>query len=238
MHNLLILESSLPYPVAHGGFLRVFNLMRELSRTHECHLVVLAEIEPVPEPLKRVFRTCRFFPAPPIAKSWRRFFASTSDRFWAPSAPEFFRHTVQSLQRLIDALHIDTVVATSIYVAEFLRPLRNVGKVVDACDCLTLAHERANQYGVPARGMDPRGIADRLDFSRVRRIEAGLTRHADLVTTVSPRIRHGYGPSTVTARKPFRCCPTGCRWSFSEPAVTPRCKSGPSCSGGVGLSSQ
>lgn len=188
MRNLLILESSLPYPLSHGGFIRVFNLVRELSRHHECHLAVLRETESVPAPLRRIFHSFRFFPPPtsPAGKSWRRFFWTANDRFWEQSVPEFFRDTVDTLQDMIESRDIDTVLATSMYVAEFLRPLRNVAKVVDACDCLTLARERAELYGVEARGIDPRRFADRLDFQRIRRTEAGLTRYADLVTTVSP----------------------------------------------------
>jgi glycosyltransferase involved in cell wall biosynthesis len=203
MRNLLFLESSLPFPISHGGFLRVFNLARELSGRRECHLAVLAAPEPVPEPLRRIFRSVRFFPPPSPGKSWHRLFRATSDRYWEPSSPEFFHDTVGSLRELIETHDIDTVLATSIYVAEFLRPLQGVGKVVDACDCLTLARERAASYGVEAKGMDPRGIAEQLDSHLIRRIESGLTRHADLVTTVSPvdqaRLRslNGYRPEAI-----------------------------------------
>jgi glycosyltransferase involved in cell wall biosynthesis len=186
MRNLLILESNLPYPVSHGGVLRMFNLARELSRHHTCHLAVFKEAEPIAEPLRPIFRSFRFFPPPRSEKTWRHLFRSTKDRFWKPSFPDFFRTTVDSLQDLIESHDIDTVLAASIHVSEFLRPLQHVGKVVDACDCLTLAHERAALYGISGGWMDPRREGERLDFHRIRRIESGLTRYADLVTTISP----------------------------------------------------
>jgi glycosyltransferase involved in cell wall biosynthesis len=203
VRSLLFLESDLPFPISNGGLLRVFNLARELSRHHECHLAVFKAEEPVPAPLGPIFRSVRFFPPPKPAWSWRRWFQAPDDRYWELAAPDFFRDTSRSLRELIEVRRIDTVLAASIYLAEFLRPLRGVAKVVDACDCLTLARERSTSYGVEAKGLEPRGFAEQLDFPRIRRIEAGLTRHADLVTTVSPadqaRLRslNGYRPEAI-----------------------------------------
>ena len=65
--NILVVSAVLPYPLYSGGQIRLYNLLRILSRDHSIHLVAYIRDESEKKYLKKSFFLCEC----PYRISWK-----------------------------------------------------------------------------------------------------------------------------------------------------------------------
>jgi glycosyltransferase involved in cell wall biosynthesis len=130
----------------------------------------------------------------------------SDEAFWRRAYPAAFAALMAELQALIHRLDISVVVATDLWLAEFIADLRGVRRVVDDCDCLWLTMQRQMRVtAVPLRERP----AMWLHTYRVGRHESGLTSRVELVTTVSPVDRNVLQRRSRTRRAAVHLVPNG-----------------------------
>jgi glycosyltransferase involved in cell wall biosynthesis len=220
MPNLLALETEPPCPSGTGQPPRIFHLLRELSRRYACHLALLHESVPLPGRLLRTLRTARFLPPRQRNRpAWHRLFPSAEPR---GSLAETRDEVLLGVRELIKSEAIDTVLTSSPEVAELIGPLPEVGRVVDVGHCLTLDQEREVCAGISLAASGAARWAEALEFRRTRRLEARLTRNADLVTTSCPAHQNRLRTLNAYRDEAIQIVPDGVAAEFLEdPDATP-----------------
>lgn len=184
--RILFVKKQLPYPVNHGGHLRVINLARKLGECYRCDLAVFDD---EPQALKTVSESDLFesiLTLKPVggSRSWRRLLRTDNGHRLQYTYPEHFRAAIDTLSDYIRNKKVDAVIASNLNVAEYVARLTGVTRIVDDFDCLTLTMER--QYRVERAAMSRKQrLSYWLELGRVRRQESRLNSDFDLVTTIA-----------------------------------------------------
>lgn len=189
MAKILFLSERMPWPVEHGASLRVLNLANELSKCHDCNLVIFSEAPDSSENSENVARLNIFSDIKSIecikTRSWQRHFRFSDDNFLRLSSQLEFDGIVNFLNEYINLHDIDIVIVMGIFVAEFLNGICNVKKVVDDCDSRTLSAERNYQVYKSTLSYFNK-LKYFIDFIRIKNQESKLACKCDLITTISP----------------------------------------------------
>jgi glycosyltransferase involved in cell wall biosynthesis len=185
--SILVLSDRLPYPLVHGAALRVYHMARELGRLHECHLVSTGTDLSCLEALRQtgVFRSITTLAGPPMQRSIGRHWRLTNEHLQRAAYPAYYRTMLQELGDLVVRWRVEVVIATTLELSEYIRPLRGVRKVVDDCDCHSLTIERQLQSKHVAPRW-PQRFSRLIHLRRTRAQEGHLLGWADMVSTVSP----------------------------------------------------
>lgn len=187
MTRILVISRGIPWPLANGYALRIYQLAKHLQPSDACHLACLeADASKLTE-LERneVFESITLLPELPARKHWRRLLRRDGNRDYHRLAyPDHFRTAVGMLQDVVDRHHIDIVVSYGVLCEEFMRPLRGARKLLDQCDCGTLTIERdlAVRQGLSRR--ERHRWLQRL--REVMATESKLVDRCDHVTAISP----------------------------------------------------
>ncbi|HBN25995.1 MAG TPA: hypothetical protein DD405_00800, partial [Desulfobacteraceae bacterium] len=144
MANILVIANRLPYPLNHGGSLRIFNLDYQLSQKHNCYLAAFDRNSEQLKPFQKkgVFKTITLLPVHKGRKRFRRYLRLTNENFVKLSSQKYFNNIIKKIENLLKNHNIDIVVAVTLELSEFIEPLQGVKKIVDDCDCRTLTFER------------------------------------------------------------------------------------------------
>ncbi|MEA3410203.1 MAG: glycosyltransferase [Pseudomonadota bacterium] len=188
MSRVLFLTKVLPFPLSHGGALRVFHLGRELARDHECFLatfggqdsLALAELKS-----REIYREILPLEPPSGFSSALRHFRLSEADLNRLGRPEHYKRTIRVLEAFIEKHRIDVVIAVALHMAEYITSLKGVTRVVDDFDCNTLTLERELAPILNGK-RNVRYLKSALQLRRIRRQEARLSSTYDLVTTISP----------------------------------------------------
>jgi len=188
MSRVLFLTKVLPYPLSHGGALRVFHLSRELGKDHECFLATFGGQDAsalIELRSKNIYKEILLLDPPSGFSSLRRHFRLSESDLNRLGRPEHYRKTIRILDEFIRKSRIEAVIAVALHMSEYINPLHGVTRIVDDFDCnsLTLQRElapilngkRSLQY-----------LKSSLQLRRIMRQEARLSSTYDLVTTISP----------------------------------------------------
>ena len=190
MASVLVLASRLPYPLRHGGTLRIFHISRQIAMKHHCVLAALAEDDENRPALEgtEVFDHIDLIPPRPARNPASRRHLRLSERHICRlSYPRYYRFVVSRLSELIQEHQPDIVLCFFAPESEFILPFNGAKRIVDDCDSQTLALERRISL---QHAREPiKRLASRLYLSRVKAAEKRLAEDFDLVTTVSPADR-------------------------------------------------
>jgi glycosyltransferase involved in cell wall biosynthesis len=109
--NILVIAPFMPWPLAHGGRIRLYHLVRELARQHRVTLVALAE-EPAADtaPLEEFCRVVTVPHQPGFLPAFWRFLAGPRpynvERFASPRLTATIRRLLESER--FDLVHLET----------------------------------------------------------------------------------------------------------------------------------
>jgi glycosyltransferase involved in cell wall biosynthesis len=185
--NLLILSKDLPYPLDNGHTLRVFHPCCQLARQHTCILVSFGEKTPHLAELERknIFKKVYLIEPAPQVKSLLRHFRWSNKDFVKLSAPQYHKQVVTLLQTLVQRHAIDVVLTFPAILTEFVDPLKNVRKIADSCDCITLTYERL--FAHQKKGMSAlMRMSSWLSLQRFKNFEKKLPESHDSIVSISP----------------------------------------------------
>lgn len=211
MPKILFVTARIPYPLSHGGALRVFNLSRELGRYNECYLACIGRGEPgaLDALLEQgVYKDIHVLPVPRRCSSFKRFFRSSEGDLNRLGRPAYFAYVAGKLQDIVHELEVEVVIAVTLQMAEFVVPLTGVSKIIDDYDCVTLTMER-EMSAAKSQASLTRRLMNRLQLARVRRQESGLTQLFDAVTTISPADHEALGILNRQHRESIHVIPNG-----------------------------
>jgi len=185
--NILILSRDLPYPLHWGNTLRMFHPCREMAKRHTCILVTFGDQTPYVQELRdqKVFKEITVIQETSKKPSFKRHFRGSDLNFMKLSAPDFYNDTVRVLEDKVQRHHIDVVISWPSILTEFVAPLRNVRKIADSCDCITLTQERQFRHHSHHLSLKQKGIAW-LALQRSKRFEKILPLKHDYVVSISP----------------------------------------------------
>lgn len=187
MANILVLSKDLPFPLHSGNTLRIFHPCREMAKHHTCVLVTFGSQTRYVQELRdqKVFKEITVLSPPNEHPSLKRHFRGSDLNFVKLSVPEFYRATVAVLKEQVRRHHIDVVIAWPAILTEFVEPLKNVRKIADSCDCITLTQERYFRHRSAHLSIKDKGIAW-LALLRSKNFEKALAQKHDYVVSISP----------------------------------------------------
>lgn len=179
--NILIISSFLPYPLHNGGSVRLYNLIKHMSKIHQITLICEKRPNQSSEDIKEVEKICERVITVPRHKQWSlRNILKTG----ISSNPFLITgHTSMEMKRAIndellvkkyDLIHIETF-----YVMQNL-PETTLPTVLVEHNIEYLIYERYAQK--TAFFMRPLLM---LDVSKLKRVEKQTWGHASVVVTVS-----------------------------------------------------
>jgi len=185
--NILILSRDLPYPLHWGNTLRMFHPCREMAKRHTCTLVTFGDQTPYVQELRdqKVFNEITVIPEASKKPSFKRHFRGSDLNFMKLSSPDFYKATVRVLEDKVQRHHIDVVISWPSILTEFVTPLRNVRKIADSCDCITLTQERQFRHYRQHLSLKQRGKAW-IALQRSKRFEKILPLKHDFIVSISP----------------------------------------------------
>lgn len=189
--RILIVTTSLPYPPASGGALRVYGIIRGLHDAgHQMSLIAFGDPEkPVDAPLSEVCEEIEIVPSPPPrarSERIRDIFLSNQPDI----AKRLYSDTfVQKLLALIDANDYDLIQFEAIEAACYLPIVKQHGTSAKLCfDTFNAEAELQRTIFQIDLQTPSRWLAAAYSFVQSRRIaryEGDLCRTADLVIAVS-----------------------------------------------------
>ncbi len=210
MANVLILYDALPFPVNHGGRLRVYHLSAALSGANKCYLAAFAinqeQLDAVSS--QGIYEDILLLPLAPEKPSVIRHLRLSNAHLIEASHPTYYRHIVVMLNNYIRQHAIDISIAGDLHLAEYLRGLTVRKRVVDDFDCHSLTMER--EYGVSGNEWSMvHKFLYKVALHRTRGQEGGLTKWCDLVTTISEPDKKRLAALSKTCRNVFAVVPNG-----------------------------
>lgn len=151
--NILFLSRWFPFPADNGSKIRVFNLLRQLSRRHTVDLVSFTAGEPIHQAMAELQRYCRtvkttpFRPFKPNRLTALMGYFSTLPR----SVIDMYD---QKMQRLIiqtarEGNH-QLVIASELDMAIYAQPLRGMVKIIEEAELASL-YEQSLNAAAPAQ---------------------------------------------------------------------------------------
>ncbi len=186
MAKILFITQGVPWPIEHGGALRIINLAKQLALYHDCYLLSFSNDDNLVSHVAglNIFKGIKTTPNLK-PRSWLRHVRVNDDRFYELSSPVEFKNTIDFVEGYIRDESMDIVIAMGIFVAEFAAKIRNVKKLLDDWDCRTLAAERDFQVYKSSMSAISK-VKYLLDIYRIKNQESKITETFDLVTTISP----------------------------------------------------
>ena len=168
--KILLITPRLPYPPYRGDKLKIFNLLKRLSREHTIHLVSFIEKKNELEYLPHLRPYCAAIDVVPLRRwqSYVKCFLGLFSRW--PLQVHYFRS--QRMRRLLTEIgarhHFDIVHTHLIRMAPYTAALRHNAKVLDLTDAVSLYLQR-----FWAREKNPvMKFLLKLELDRVRRYES------------------------------------------------------------------
>jgi glycosyltransferase involved in cell wall biosynthesis len=176
-----------PYLRPDGGALRTFHLSRELAARYPCHLATFSPPDDAEQVLleSRVFRSITHLPTPQGRPSALRHLRASDKHYWRRTYASGFAGARARLQELVRELDVSIVVATDVWLAEFVATLEGIPRIVDVCDSVWLTLQRQMRIDGGAGSWRER-LGARLHAARMGRLEGSLTSRVELVTAVAP----------------------------------------------------
>jgi polysaccharide biosynthesis protein PslH len=214
--KILFLTSRFPYPPVRGDKIRVFNLIRELSKNHEIVLATFAEPDDgryYTSLLKYVRRIERvsFKKTKAYLNAGLGLFSKKPLQVSYYSSPEMR----QAVAKLVEEEQPDIIHAHLIRMAPYAAPYPEVPKVLDICDSMTLNYERFLMYR-----RDLTSLLYRLEKGRTKRYEGLIPLEFDVSLVISPHDRDfilGLCPDAE-----LEIVPMGVDFTFFKPVSTKR----------------
>ncbi len=183
--KILFLTSRFPYPPFRGDKLRVFNLIREMSKKHEIVLATFAEPEDgryYADLLKYVKRIERvsFNKKSAYLNAGLGLFSKNplQVRYYAS------KEMRQTVAKLMEEERPDVIHAHLIRMASYAEPYPEIPKVLDLCDSMTLNYERFLLYR-----RDLMSLVYRLEKVRTKSYEGLIPLEFDVSLVISPHDR-------------------------------------------------
>jgi sugar transferase (PEP-CTERM/EpsH1 system associated) len=182
--KILIVTPEWPYPLNQGGRIRMFNVIKQLAKSHEIHLISVT-LQPLMtghhDALTPFCASLRIVPQP--SASWRiPFRVAKSILTRKPFV--VFKHLPKELPRVVDTMvsevRPDVVLVEFHYLSDCLKGL-DVHRVVDMHNLDTMLYDRF-AHG-PRWGL--KKIHGRMQRGLMREFESQLPRRFDACVTVS-----------------------------------------------------
>lgn len=189
MANILIFNSTVPYPPQHSGnTVRVYHLSQALARHHRLFGAAFGDPDRRFRALQDtgLYQDLLLLPersdARPGAARLFHFRSGYLDRV---KRPEYFERTVGALRGFVNKNRIDLIITHTLPLTQYAEVIPGVAHIVDLIDSHTLAAERHYRPAkTPLDWLQKAGHLTRLYRSRHR--ERFVTGHFPLITTVSP----------------------------------------------------
>ncbi|PCI26220.1 MAG: hypothetical protein COB67_10255 [SAR324 cluster bacterium] len=142
--KIIYMTSRFPYPTHKGDKLRAFHQIQELSKYHDIYLVTLLESKKDYQYFDQLLPYCCeifAFELPEKSSKFLRFLAHFS---WIPSQIGYFHHPLLNriLPKIILAKNIDTLYCQLIRTGQYGKSLKNVYKIIDFVDAISLNLKR------------------------------------------------------------------------------------------------
>jgi len=183
--KVLFLSSWFPYPPDNGSRIRIFNLIKQLSKEHDITLLSFARDGKVTEDrLKAMQRYCSTVQVVPLAPFRPGSFRSTLGLF--SSRPRSFIDTYsRGMQRLVERAgregDFTVVIASQIATAPYAVTLKGLPRIFEEVELATLREKYTSQSHVGHR------LRYGLMWWKTRRFTVHLLRQFDGCTVVSQR---------------------------------------------------
>lgn len=213
--KILFLSRWFPYPPNNGSKLRIFHLLRELSRRHDVHLISFSD-DPVEDEHKaelgqflKLAGVIKRKPYQPHRLKALLGFLSPQPRFLVDTFSTDFMSFVQQVERKEGPF--DLVVATEVDLIPYLKPLETPVKVVEG---LELGMYR---QGLASRSPGRR-VRAKLTWWKMRRFLRNASRHLAAVTVVSEPERL-LGKEVFRAPFPVQVVPNGTDFAWYQQPV-------------------
>jgi glycosyltransferase involved in cell wall biosynthesis len=185
--KILFLSSWFPYPPDNGSRIRIFNLIKQLSKEHDITLLSFSRDGEVAEERLKVMRQyCSTVQAVPLAPFRPGSFRSILGLF--SSRPRSFVDTYsRGMQRLVERAgregDFTVVIASQIATAPYAVTLEGLPRIFEEVELATLREKYTSQSHVGHR------LRYGLMWWKTRRFTAHLLRRFDGCTVVSQRER-------------------------------------------------
>jgi len=187
MANILIITNQIPFPLDHGGRLRIFHLSRQLAKEHACYLAAFntngKQLKSIEQ--EDIYKKIELLPCNHGKKYFRRHFRLDEIDFVRYSNPKYFWMIVNTLRLSIKKNKIDIIFACSPDLAGYCKPIKKIKKIIDDCDSISLRMERKHDEVYDNLSWVQK-IRELIMLNRVRRLERDLGKQYNLVTTISP----------------------------------------------------
>ncbi len=210
--KILFITTRFPYPPFRGDKLRVFNLVKELSRDHEVVLATFAEaddgryFEDLKKYVKRIERA-------PLNKP-RAYFNCLTHLFSSVPLQVSYYQSPQlkrAVDRLIKEEKPDIIHAHLIRTAPYALAYPGIPKVLDICDSMTLNYERFLAYR-----KDIASLLYRIEKAKTRTYESTVPAEFDANLVVSAHDRSFIFKLCPEAR--LEIVPMGVDFDYFRPA--------------------
>lgn len=184
--KVLFLTSRYPFPLEKGDKLRVFHLMREMSKHHDVYLAAIHDRTPTEYEFRQLDPYCeeiRVFPLRPFHRLIgliRAFFTGK------PFQVGYYTHRKihRKINAWLDEGQFDLVFTHMIRVAEYVRH-RSDFRILDYMDALSKGMERREESErFPLRWLV------HSEFKRLKRYESELMEDFDRYTMISDQDKH------------------------------------------------
>jgi sugar transferase (PEP-CTERM/EpsH1 system associated) len=185
--KILFLSSWFPYPPDNGSRIRIFNLIKQLSKEHDITLLSFSRNGEVAEERLRVMRQyCSTVQAVPLAPFRPGSFRSILGLF--SSRPRSFVDTYsRGMQRLVERAgregDFTVVIASQMATAPYAVTLKGLPRIVEEVELATLREQYINQSRFGRR------LRYGLMWWKTKRFTAHLLRQFDGCTVASQRER-------------------------------------------------
>jgi sugar transferase (PEP-CTERM/EpsH1 system associated) len=180
--NILFLTHRVPYPPDKGDRIRSYHLIQHLARRHNLHLACLAWSQEEVEAAGALRDVCRSVEVARLSAVRSRWHSLTGLLTGGPLTVPYFasRNLHRSIRRRCEQHPIDLVMAFSSSMAQFVPPLRGVGRIIDFAD---VDSDKWMQY---ARHSNlPRSLIYALEGRRLRDYEREVAAHFDCCLVIS-----------------------------------------------------
>ncbi len=182
--KILFLTPRFPYPLVGGDKIKSYYLLRHLAAKFDVTLVSLYEGEQLPEEYRTALEQMgiRVFWVPFRSwRAWTRAIIRVPTSTAADIACFYDSRMQQIVDRLVAQEHFDVAMAFFIRTAEYIKHLE-MPKILLAEDCRTLYQTRSYQH---SRSHLLHHLGRWLEVQKLKRYEAEIVTHFDIVTLVS-----------------------------------------------------
>ena len=142
--RILLLTPRLPYPPYRGDKLKIFNLLKRLSREHSIHLVSFIEKKSELDYLPHLTPYCAAIDVVPLRR-WQSYWKCLIGLFSRlPLQVHYFksRRMRRLLAEICQQRHFDVIHTHLIRMAPYTAALRHTAKVLDLTDAVSLYLQR------------------------------------------------------------------------------------------------